>query len=329
MEAALNIQSTLKPDQVAVLMLEHAVVKHSTRYDKILFKAFLAGLMLSFGGLMNEIINAGSTDLIQTNPALVKVLGGFVFPTGFVLIVMLGLELLTSNMMVFPMAVIKGVVPWWSLVVNWIIGILTVFRSLVTFGNLAGSLFSAAILVRYSGIVSAEPFMSGIVAFAVKKAITPEWHQIFLRGIGCNILVCIAVWVSINQVRESCQALLTCTSFLLAAGAKETTSKLIAIWIPIWVNKCISWNSDMRSVIANMFYIPLGIMFGADLSAAGYIRKSLVATYLGNIVGAAMVWVPAMYFYLGDYQPAGVLGDQEEGKVRGKGNSTEGEEGSV
>jgi formate/nitrite transporter FocA (FNT family) len=43
--------------------------------------------MLSFGGLMNEIINAGSTTLSEQNPALVKVLGGFVFPTGFVLCV--------------------------------------------------------------------------------------------------------------------------------------------------------------------------------------------------------------------------------------------------
>jgi len=249
-------------------MIEQAVVKHATRYDKTFFKAFLAGLMLSFGGLMNEIINAGSTTLSETNPALVKVLGGFVFPTGFVLIVMLNLELLTSNMMVFPMAVAKRAIPWWSLPVNW---------TIVTFGNLAGSLFSAAILVRYSGIVSTEPFMSGIVAYAEKKAVTPEWHQIFLRGIGCNILVCLAVW--------------------LASGAKETSSKLIAIWIPIWIFVAVAFDH----VIANMFYIPLGIMFGADLSAAGYIRKSLIATYLGNIVGAAFVWLPAVYFYLGDY----------------------------
>ncbi|KAJ7119001.1 putative formate/nitrite transporter [Mycena epipterygia] len=280
MESALNVQSTLKPNQVSFLMIEQAVTKHATRYDKIFFKAFLAGLMLSFGGLMNEIIQAGSTTLNQQNPALVKILGGFVFPSGFVLIVMLGLELLTSNMMVFPMAVIKRAIPWWSLPVNWII---------VTFGNLAGSLFSAALLVRYSGIVSTEPFMSGIVAYAEKKAVTPEWHQIFLRGIGCNILVCLAVW--------------------LASGAKETVSKLIAIWIPIWIFVAVGFDH----VIANMFYIPLGIMFGADLSTAGYIRKSLIATYLGNIVGAAIVWAPAVYFYLGD--SADDLEDQEQGKA--------------
>ncbi|KAF7358700.1 putative formate/nitrite transporter [Mycena sanguinolenta] len=260
MESALNVQSTLKPGQVSVLMIEHAVIKHATRYDKIFFKAFLAGLMLSFGGLMNVLVNAGSTDLNASNPALVKILGGFVFPSGFVLIVMLGLELLTSNMMVFPMAVVTRAIPWWSLVVNW---------TIVTFGNLAGSLFSAAILVHYSGIVSTEPFLSGVVAYAEKKAVIPEWHQIFLRGIGCNILVCLAVW--------------------LAAGAKETVSKLIAIWIPIWNAASLTL---FPTVIANMFYIPLGIMFGTDLTVAGYIRKSLIATYLGNIVGAAIVWLP-------------------------------------
>ncbi|KAF5358624.1 hypothetical protein D9758_007746 [Tetrapyrgos nigripes] len=65
-------------------------------------------------------------------------------------------------------------------------------------------------------------------------------------------------------------------------------------------------------VIANMFYIPLGIMFGTDLTTAGYIRKSLIATYLGNIVGAAIVWLPAVYFYLGDYDADG-LRDAEQG----------------
>jgi len=39
--------------------------------------------------------------------------------------------------------------------------------------------------------------MSGVVSYAEKKAVDPQWHQIFLRGIGCNILVCIAVWVSL------------------------------------------------------------------------------------------------------------------------------------
>lgn len=119
--------------------------------------------------------------------------------------------------------------------------------------------------------------MTFVKTFALHKARDPQWHQIFLRGIGCNWLVCIAVWQ--------------------AAGAKDTLSKIVAIWIPIWIFVSCAFDH----VVANMFSVPLGILFGADLSVAAYIRKSLIASYLGNIVGALFVALPAVYFYLGDY----------------------------
>lgn len=117
----------------------------------------MAGAMLSFGGLLSEILQGGAAGLTASNPGIVKVLGGFVFPVGLVMyaqlklssdgslthssrIVLQGQELLTSNMLAsnfesntrlynmltrkqyFPMACVKGAVPWWSLPVNWIIG---------------------------------------------------------------------------------------------------------------------------------------------------------------------------------------------------------------
>jgi formate/nitrite transporter len=273
--------STLKPAEVAVYFLKAGIAKHNDRYESIFFKAVLAGIMLSFGGLLSQVISGGSPALALSNPGLVKVLGGFVFPVGLVMIVLQGHELLTSNMMVFPMAVIKRVVPWWSLPLNFL---------LVTFGNLVGSLFFGAILVKYSGVLSDDPYASYVTSFAIKKAVEPEWHQIFLRGIGCNWLVCIAVWQ--------------------AAGAKETVSKIYAIWLPIWLFVACSFDH----VVANMYAVPLGIMFGADLTVAGYIRKSLIAAYLGNIVGALLVALPATYFYLWDYDVSG-LRSAEAGEV--------------
>ncbi|KAF4598529.1 hypothetical protein EYR38_006933 [Pleurotus pulmonarius] len=302
LEDSMNSASTLKPKQVAVAMLDHAMAKHRDRYESIFMKAvrshitrcvdkglnllllllqFLAGAMLSFGGLLSEIISGGSAGINSANPGLVKIMGGFVFPVGLVMIVLQGQELLTSNMMVFPMGLIKGVIPWWSLPVNWII---------VTFGNLVGSLFFAAILVRYSGIISTEPYLTYAKTFAMHKASDPAWHQIFLRGIGCNWLVSVAVWQ--------------------AAGAKDTISKIFAIWIPIWIFVACGFDH----VVANMFSVPLGIMFGADLTAAAYIRKSLIAAYLGNIVGALLVALPATYFYLRDYE-AGGLRNAESGEA--------------
>ncbi|KAL0956521.1 hypothetical protein HGRIS_002662 [Hohenbuehelia grisea] len=273
--------STMQPAQVAAAMIEHGRMKHQDRFVAVFFKAFLAGAMLSFGGLLSEIISGGSAGINAQNPGLVKIMGGFVFPVGLVMIVLQGQELLTSNMMIFPMALIKGAIPWWSLPVNWII---------VTFGNLVGSLFFAAILVHYSGIISTDPYMTYAKTFAMHKAADPQWHQIFLRGIGCNWLVCVAVWQ--------------------AAGARETISKIFAIWIPIWIFVACGFDH----VVANMFSVPLGIMFGANLTVAEYIRKSLIAAYLGNIVGALLVALPATYFFLGDYE-AGGLRTAEDGET--------------
>jgi len=237
--------------------------------------------MLSFGGLLSEVLQGGATGLTASNPSIIKVFGGFVFPVGLVMIVLQGQELLTSNMMTFPMAVAKRAIPWWSIPANW---------TIVFFGNLAGSLFFAAILVHYSGIVSTEPYIGFIQEFAIKKAGTPEWHQIFLRGIACNWLVSIAIWQ--------------------AAGATDTISKVFAIWIPIWIFVACGYDH----VVANMFSVPLGIIFGADLTVAEYIRKSLIAAFLGNIVGALFVALPAFYFYLGD-ENASRLENAEAGRI--------------
>ncbi len=98
--------STMQPAQVARVMVQSAVAKHKDRYENIFFKAVrflfiiftrglifewreqvLAGVMLSFGGLLSEIVSGGSPGLTQSNPGLVKILGGLVFPVGLAMYV--------------------------------------------------------------------------------------------------------------------------------------------------------------------------------------------------------------------------------------------------
>ncbi|KAG1897996.1 putative formate/nitrite transporter [Suillus fuscotomentosus] len=275
---------TLTPAEVAVALVEQAVAKHNTRLDKTFFKAVLAGVMLSFGGLLDLIISGGSPGLTTSNPGIVKVLGGLVFPVGLVMIVLQGFDLLTSNLMTFPMAALKRAIPWWGVPLNWIV---------VFFGNLVGSLFFAAILSKYDGLMVADPYASYVRSFAITKAITPAWYQILLRGIGCNWLVCIAVWQGM--------------------GAKETLSKIIAIWFPVWVFVACGFDH----VIANMFSLPLSIMLHSELTTDLYIRKSLIAALIGNIIGGLFVGLPAVYFYLDDWH-AGGMRDAEEARLERK-----------
>lgn len=105
----------------------------------------------------------------------------------------------------------------------------------ITFwGNLAGSLFVVAIITGYGGVFSTDPYLSEAMSFAEKKAVTPEWHMIFLRGIGANWLVCMACF--------------------LAYQAREYFSKVIAVWWPTFAFVALG----LDHVVANMFFIPTG-----------------------------------------------------------------------
>lgn len=97
--------------------------------------------------------------------------------------------------------------------------------------------------------------------------------QIFLRAIGANWLVCLAVFLSIS--------------------ARDIASKIIAIWFP---TACFV-SLALDHVVANMFFIPTGIWVGAPFSAGYYIYKSLIPTLLGNMVGGGF-FVGFMYWYL-------------------------------
>ncbi|TKA81194.1 hypothetical protein B0A55_02634 [Friedmanniomyces simplex] len=142
------------------------------------------------------------------------------------------------------------------------------------FGNLAGSLFFMAIITGYGGVFEeTEIYRQAAVTLAVQKAQTPHWHQIFLRGIGANWLVCLAVFLSISS--------------------RDIASKIIAIWFPTATFVALAFDH----VVANMFIIPQGIWCGAPFGAGYYIWKSMIPTLLGNIVGGGL-FVGAAYWYL-------------------------------
>ncbi|CAE6359262.1 unnamed protein product [Rhizoctonia solani] len=280
--------ATLTPVQTAQKMFDAALARNKQRADIIFFKAFIAGVFLSFGGLLHVIVSGGSAGLTSANPGLVKLLGGLVFPIGLVMIVLQGQELLTSNMMTVPMLLVKRAAPWWSLPMNWL---------LVLFGNLTGSLFFAGVLLPAfflrshtqpmcavsccklaSLIVSLVSLMLIISTQSSHKAMDPHWHQIFLRGIGCNWLVCIAVWQ--------------------AMAATDVISKIVAIFIPIFTFVAAGFDHVPAYLTCiYRFFIPLGIMMGANMTVADYVKKSLIASFLGNVVGALLVALPFMYFF--------------------------------
>jgi len=187
------------------------------------------------------------------------------FPIGLVMIVLTGADLFTSNIMFMITAYLHRRVSILDVLTSWFVSF---------FGNLAGMLFFMAIIIGYGGVLSDEEvYRQETVSFAVMKAQNPGWQQIFLRAIGANWLVCMAVFLSIS--------------------AREVGSKITAIWFPTATFVALA----MDHVVANMFFVPMGIWNGAPFGVGYYIWKSLIPTTLGNMVGGGL-FVGAVYWYL-------------------------------
>jgi formate/nitrite transporter len=142
------------------------------------------------------------------------------------------------------------------------------------FGNLAGSLFVALIIAGYGGVFDLAVYTAEVQKFATSKTITPDWHMIFLRGIGANWLVCLACFLGIM--------------------AREYFSKVVGIWWPTFCFVCLGFDH----VVANMTFMPLGIFYHTKgLTVGLYIWKSMIPALIGNIIGGGL-FVGVIYWYL-------------------------------
>ena len=250
------------PQAIAVAGIETGIKKAHLSAGNTLVAAFLAGAYIAFAGLLAIVVSAGLDP--KTWGGLVTLFSGSVFALGLILVIVAGSELLTGNMALVPMALYSRRVGAGLLMRNF---------GIVTVGNLIGSLFVAYFLAVKTGVVTAEAPLKRLTAIATLKGATESDWQIFLRAVGCNWLVCLAVW--------------------MALGADDIGGKVLAIFFPIMGFVAMGFDH----VVANMFFLPAAIF--AHVPGIGWddtIRNWIFA-FLGNLVGAA-VFVGGAYWYL-------------------------------
>lgn len=230
---------------------------------RLLVSAAMAGCFIGLGGILSIIVGYGFPELTAANPALQKLLSGLMFPVGLVLIVILGAELFTGNNALLIPSMLQGRHSAWSVLKNW---------ALVYAGNFVGVIAFTWLMVYVCGLSGAEPWRSAIVGIAQAK-VAMSWPVVFLKGIGANWCVCLAVW--------------------LALSSGSTLGKMAGCWIPVMAFVALGYEHS----IANMFFIPLGMMEGADIGVWESIHKSFIPATLGNIVGGALM-VGAAHYYI-------------------------------
>ncbi|KAF7170319.1 hypothetical protein CNMCM5623_002763 [Aspergillus felis] len=252
------------PVDVAQLVARAGVGKGNMRLDKVFFSSFFAGCLLAFA--CGTLLSTNTTTWFQENaPGLIRTISSLVFPYGLSMIILTGADLCTGSFLYTTVAALQGQLPWYKMLLHWF----------VTFwGNLAGSLFVVAILFGYGNVFAADPYKSEVIAFATKKQVTPDFHHIFLRGIGCNWLVSLACFLGMQ--------------------GRDLASKLVGIWFPIFGFVSLGFDH----VVANMTFIPMGIWLGApEITVGLYIWKGIIPALLGNIIGGGL-FAGTYYWYM-------------------------------
>ena len=251
------------PKEVIEIVGKLAINKENYKVSKTLILAFLAGAYIAFGGLLAIIVGGGSPGIAASNPGITKFLFGAMFPLGLILVVIVGAELFTGNNAYFMPNLVNKKQHIFTVLKNW---------GLVYVGNFIGAIFVAYVLTHLTHIVSGAPFVDSVHQIAIGKT-SHTFLVTFLKGIAANWLVCLAVWQGM--------------------AAKDTAGKIVAIWFPVMAFVAMGFEHS----IANMYFIPLAIFEGADITWTTFIVKNLIPATLGNIVGGA-VFVGMLYGYL-------------------------------
>ncbi len=250
------------PKEIVQTAITAGCAKASLSTEKMLVMGFLAGAYIALGGLLAIIVGrAVNTETLGAGVG--KLLFGGVFPVGLMLVIIAGAELFTGNTAVIPPGCLVGKAKWTGLLKNW---------GLVYVGNFIGSLFVAYFLGKATGLVATDPWLTATKSIAEGK-VALEWGAAFWRGVGCNWLVCLAVW--------------------LALGSDDIGGKILAIWFPIMAFVAMG----MEHSIANMFFIPLGMFQGANVTIGQFLWNNLVPVTLGNIVGGSLL-VGGIYYWV-------------------------------
>ena len=257
-------------------------------WAKLFFLSLLGGFFLGMGSLMSAQVGGrwgGTTG--QNN----FVFGGFGIPFGLIMIVFTGAELVTGNFLVFTIHIIHERTP---------ASVIAAARSFIVswYGNFCGTMLVASAIAWQSGVVptayselsektsvfstkeamkealtgswcSDKNYANANACFLIKSTVmrlNMDWDVAVTRGVGCNFLVCTALW--------------------LAQLSQEQVSKIFSIWICI----VMFISSGFEHIVVNQLLCPLGMMIGAgefgDVTVAQMFKNNLIPVTMGNYIGA-------------------------------------------
>lgn len=254
--------SFVKTNQVVASMIESGEAKAKLSVKDMLIRGGLAGALLGFGTTL------AFTAEIQSG---LGVFGALLFPACFVIVILLGLELVTGNFALIPLAVLEKKATISQMLSNWFWVIL---------GHLLGAglyAFLYVIAITQLGHVTDHAMIAKITAVAEAKTIGYQnlgndgLVVVFVKAMLCNWMVTLGA--------------------VMAMTSTATLGKIVAMWLPI----LIFFAQGFEHAVVNMFVIPAGIVLGADVTLADWWLWNQLPVLFGNLVSGVVCTGLALY----------------------------------
>ena len=253
------------PKEIAERVETIGVTKARLPWKTVAMLGLLAGGFIGLGALYFTLVTSDTS----LGFAAARLLGGLTFSLGLILVVVAGAELFTGNNFLI-MAWASRRITTGELARNWLI------VYLANFAGAVGLVF--LVFLSHHWQMNSSAVGTNAVKIAAAKAALPFWEA-FFKGILCNILVCLAVW--------------------LALAGRSVTDKICAIIFPISAFVAAGFEHS----VANMYFIPLGILLREQIPVAGAenlswlgLCSNLVPVTLGNMVGGSVMVALVYYF---------------------------------
>jgi len=246
------VNDVLSPQEIAQKVKQAGILKAKIPTINLVVLAMLAGAFIALGALFFTLVVADSA--FGAGPT--RLLGGIAFSLGLILVVVAGAELFTGNALM--------VIAWADhrisarlLLRNW---------GIVWGGNFSGALI-VAILVVLAGAMTTGSLPDKVTEIALAKLqLTPQ--EAFFRGILCNILVCLAVWMSVaaRTAAGKVAVIILPISAFVGVGFEHSVANMYVLPVAMFGGN-ISW--DLSGLFLNLAYVTAGNIVGGSLFVAG------------------------------------------------------------
>jgi formate/nitrite transporter len=274
MEESIKIKEHLSNSEMCEHMEELALKKVNYPWWKSFILSILGGVFIAFGGMFATIVSAGG----GTSPyGIIRMISGLAFSLGLILVIVGGAELFTGSTIV-SVAVFNKKIKITKLFKNW----LTVY-----FGNFCGAILVATLIF----LSKHYTFGNGSIGITALNTSLLKIHHTFVEamvlGILCNLLVCLAIWLtySTKSISGKIMAIIFPVTAFVAAGFEHSVANMYFVPLALFIKEL-----DVK------FALNTGLNLG-DLSWGNFLMNNLLPVTIGNIIGGVLLWLTFNILY--------------------------------